>query len=340
MTYTLGDLKRLVRFASPDEDVLSLYVDTSLEHQTKPVVHAEVLEQLKVVKRWSKPAAFEQAKAFVRDQLHFEAQGQAFFFSPALRLKTAFDLPRSVKTQAWMGAHAVIRPLVAALDEYERFAVALVTRKHTRLFMVSLGEIEERGQVHAEGFIPHQGGGGSSQERFQQRRNEHDKHYYRVVGKVLAELRKKHVFHRVIVVGTPAVRSAITSALPAALKRLVVADTGLETFRAPELLLKYILKIEARLEAEGEVQLLKSFSQMHHQKGRTVDTAKGVADLVASGKKVELLLVSSTFRQHDLVEMLIRSVLLSGGHVDFLEHTDGLAEHGDIAAVIRNVERH
>jgi hypothetical protein len=65
----------------------------------------------------------------------FSCRDQAFF--------RAVELPRSVRDHAGYGPAPHVRQLWAALDEHERFLVALVDRRRLRILQVELGEVSE-----------------------------------------------------------------------------------------------------------------------------------------------------------------------------------------------------
>src|SRR5512139_3623373 len=77
------------------------------------------------------------------------------------------DLPIRLTNQAWYGNTPYVRPLLAAMEEYERYGVVLVDRERARFFVISMGLIEEVSGILQEPPVKHRSTAGSDHMRSQ-----------------------------------------------------------------------------------------------------------------------------------------------------------------------------
>src|SRR5579885_3495717 len=145
-------------------------------------------------------------------------KGLALFSCAPHGLWQVYPLPVPVADALHLGRTPYIRPLLDVLDEYERYAVALVDKEKARLFTVYLGEIEEHDQVYDVVPGKHDQGGWS-QANYQRH---HEAHVYWHLKRVAAELSvllRRRPFDRLVLAGPEEATSELQRLLPRSLRR-------------------------------------------------------------------------------------------------------------------------
>ena len=160
-----------------------------------------------------------------------------------------------------------IAPLLAIVDDYERYVVALVDKRHARLLSVFAGEIEESDSFddpvpgkHDQGAL--------AQSRFQRHHESHVHwHLKRVVEHVSAMLRRRR-FDRLIIAGPREATSELQRLLPRALAHRLVAVIPGDISASTQEILQKTLEIERRAEQELEQRLLEELLETARAGGR------------------------------------------------------------------------
>src|SRR2546428_6665199 len=93
-----------------------------------------------------------------------------------------------------------VAPLLRLVDEYERYAVAVVDKERARLFTVFLGEIEEM-EEFKDFVIGKHRQGGVSDARYQRHHETHVYWHLKRVAQRLAELHRRRPLRRVVPAG-------------------------------------------------------------------------------------------------------------------------------------------
>jgi peptide chain release factor subunit 1 len=148
-----------------------------------------------------------------------------------------------------------VAPLLELLDEYERYAVALVDKETARLFTVFLGEIEEA-SVLTDPVQGKHDQGGLSQAKYQHHHEVHVHWHLRRVAHRLAELLRQRRFDRLVLAGPAEATSALRRLLPRALAHRVVAVVPAKAFASAAEILELTLEVERSVEREVEERLL------------------------------------------------------------------------------------
>lgn len=130
-----------------------------------------------------------------------------------------------------------VTPLLAALDEQERYGVICLDQERWRYFEVYLGEIEElqdafraanpeawreltEGQTGTPPGVPARGGAGK--DRFNRRLEVWTQRFYKEAAELLKQALVARSLHRLILIGPPESLQAFEGVLPSALKALIV----------------------------------------------------------------------------------------------------------------------
>jgi peptide chain release factor subunit 1 len=149
-----------------------------------------------------------------------------------------------------------VAPLLRLLDDYERYAVALVDKERARLFTVFLGEIEQ-----SEAFVDAVPGkhsrGGFSQMQIQRHHDQHVRWHLEHVAEQLTDLFRRRPFNHLIVAGPEEATSDLGHVLPRALADRLVATIPAQTTANLGEVLEMTLAVERRVEGEAEERLVR-----------------------------------------------------------------------------------
>jgi peptide subunit release factor 1 (eRF1) len=254
-------IDELSGFDSGGEPVLSVYLGLGPDRQARRsyriVFEDLVRDQRERLERPLREAFVEET---VRVQAWLEGQeprGKALtLFSCGPRgLWQAHFLSVGIRDHLAFDQRADLAPLLDVLDEYERYAVALVDKERARILTVFAGEIEET-EVFKD-FVPGKHDQGAlSQARYQRH---HEAHVYRHLKRVvarLAELLRRRRFDRLIVAGPDEATSELRRLLPRVLSRRLAAMIPAWVSATDAEILEQTLEVERRIERETEARLL------------------------------------------------------------------------------------
>jgi hypothetical protein len=160
-----------------------------------------------------------------------------------------------------------LAPLLKLVDEYERYAVAVVDQESARLVTVFLGEIEEAERV--EGGV-------------------------RGIAERLAERYRVRRFDRLVLAGPEQATAGLRRLLPSALGQRVVGVVPAEGLVDDRAILRAVLEIERRVEREDEERLVRQLLEQV-ARGRAI---LGVRPTLAAlwADQVQTLVVAHSIR--------------------------------------------
>jgi hypothetical protein len=188
-----------------------------------------------------------------------DAKTLVLFSDQASDLFWAKGLHVPIREIAVWGRGLFLRPLIAALDEYEGYVVALADRERARLFLSHMGELEEFAGLFEPDVRQRKTVGTDnwrSQANFQRHAEEHALSHFHAVGQALLEADQKRNFDRLILAGGPRSRSQIELALPKRLRRKVVASVDLPVDASRDEVLEAVQRIEEEVERKEEVRVV------------------------------------------------------------------------------------
>ena len=208
------ELRRLAEIRLDRPAVLSLYLDLDPTEFATPPARATAVRSLldeadrQVRDRRDLPheermdlrASLERASSVLEGDLPAEgAQALAIFAAESAELFEVLKLPRPVPSRVAIRRSPLVAPL-AGLARRERWCVALVNRRHARIFRGSPDGLREIEQIHDLVFGQHDQGGWS-QARYQRGiEKEKDDHLKHTVEALMKHF-KRRPFERLIVGG-------------------------------------------------------------------------------------------------------------------------------------------
>ncbi|HZT07510.1 MAG TPA: Vms1/Ankzf1 family peptidyl-tRNA hydrolase [Chloroflexota bacterium] len=282
------------------DHVLSAYLDTSPQRTDGPGWLLTLRDHAKELRdKLADPvaegfeAAVQLAERFLTDAFVPTHPGIALF-STESRGAYVVNLPyRPVEGVVWMKG-ARIEPLVAALDDFERVAVALLDKEDARLYTVFLGEIEAR--LSLTDYVPGKqatgGWFGLSQTRYARHHEDHvHRHVSRTIDALL-DLDREYPFDRLLVGGPDEIAAMLRRKLPSRLRGRLAGSVSLPMFASERDVLDAARRVAEDVEREHEIALV---SELLDSAGLK-HTAIGLDDVLAAladGRVHELLVAES-----------------------------------------------
>jgi peptide chain release factor subunit 1 len=255
------DLRRLARFRSP-RGVLSLYLSFDPSAGERRDLHAVAIDALHALGGTARESIEgrldeEQRRVvgFLREDFALAGRGVAIFSCQPRNLWEVFQLQVPLPALARFAERPVVAPLAAVLDDYERYAVALVDKDRARLLHVYLGRVEREVEVRDK-YPGRTEMGGWAQSRYQRHRDAHlHAHLLRAAQQLQDEARRRP-FDRLVVGGPDEARAAFVAVLPRGLRNRVAGTFSAELFLSESEILERVAAIEEAAEREGEVRLV------------------------------------------------------------------------------------
>ncbi|MDP3767298.1 MAG: Vms1/Ankzf1 family peptidyl-tRNA hydrolase, partial [Dehalococcoidia bacterium] len=201
-------LRRLARFRSARDGVLSLYVSFDPAGGARRDVTAVALDALHALSRPALEQRFgrrlveerEALDRFLRRDFRLEGRSLIVFSCRPRGLWETFQLRVPVRPLVRFAERPVVAPLAAALDEHERYAVVLLDKEQARIIDVHLGGVERRINVYDQ-YPGRTAMGGWAQARYERHRDVHLHRHVLHVAEALQKEGRRHPFDRLVVGG-------------------------------------------------------------------------------------------------------------------------------------------
>ncbi len=186
-----------------------------------------------------------------------------------------------------------IRPLVEAIDEYQRYGVVLLDREKARLFSVYLGQIEEYRDVFSEEKRKFSKSPSKdtalSQPNLQRREEEHALWHLRGVAGELERLAAQYRFDRLILAGRNEITNELAGILPKKLQAMVVRHISLPLDANEQAVLKETMRIEQEVERADESALVERLITAASKESRGVLKLQPTLDAMRQGRIMQLV---------------------------------------------------
>ncbi|MBK5221096.1 MAG: hypothetical protein JJE35_15155 [Thermoleophilia bacterium] len=243
----------------------------------------------------------------------------------ALRRQPDFDVAASFRHGP------ALEPLIEAMPG-SIWGVALVSRKHGRVFRGSEAGLVEVGEVDDDVHRWHSQGGWS-QGRYQRGIEKETKDHVRRVCDLLLALHKRQAFDRVLILGPPEMWPVVEANLHPYLRERLGGHLSIDVEHASagEVLERVRgLMAEQRQNREREM-----IDRLEQGLGEGKGAVTGVDDVLAAieDRRVETLLVHSGARDEQ-VEQAVEGAVGQSAEVLVVEG-DALDSHGRVAALLR-----
>jgi peptide subunit release factor 1 (eRF1) len=273
---TLEQIEELEAFDSRGARVLSLYLRIEPASQVRRSYRIDLEDLLREAREKLDESAradfateAAKAQAWLDGQPQPRGKGLAVFSCSLRGLWRADFLAVPVMNHVTFEPRPDVAPLLELIDEYERYAVAVVDKEKARLFTVFAGEIEE--SEHFKDFVfGKTDQGGISQPDYQRHHEMHVLWHLKKVAKRLAELHRERPFDRLILAGPEEAATELRRLLSRPLNQRVVAVVGAELFANEREILDRTLEIERTVERQVEERLLGQLIELLGPNGRAM----------------------------------------------------------------------
>ena len=246
-----------------DEGVLSVYLDIDPATATREGYEAALMDLWKPLhaRQWDQwtRGRLEYEIAGVTDEVRGwnEAPGRsvAMFFSGPGGLRTVLPLTFPMRSTARFEARPMLGPLIAALEEHERYCVLMFDKDHARIITIFVGEVEDEEVLHGDA-IGRTAAGGWGQANYARHREYHLHAHARRTIEHLWAIDRSRPIHSLVLAGPEEALTELRRMLPKALSRIVVATLPDETFAVTADVIKRVESLEAEARARRDVEVV------------------------------------------------------------------------------------
>ncbi len=257
------DLERLVGRAPGKNPIVSLFLDMSVNSTNKRTYHVFLNQKRAEFHELDSDRknhhfepigeAFDRLERWLEYDFAEENRGVAFYTELGGDWFEALQFPVPVANRMIINDRPAIAPLAQVLEQYHHHGVLLLDREHARILSVYLGTLLDEVEIRSDPFpAPHDvQPGGYSQKRFQRRKEEETKHFFREFAKEVEEFVRRYKPDDLVILGTEENVAKFREFLPERLREMV-------TFTGPmgvdEPASEVLARLEPHLQAEREVE--------------------------------------------------------------------------------------
>ena len=232
--------------------------------------------------------------SFVRDEFERKGpvRGLAVFSCSGAGLWEQASVTQPVRDRVVVGPRPHLLPLEAILELAETFCVALVDRERARIFVASLGEIEEVSDLLDD--VPGQHDqGGWAQARLQRHIEDHVQRHLKHTAETLLRLYQRRRFEHLVLAGPDEAVSELERELHDYVRRTILGRASLAMAAPADEVLAVVVDLERDLEAGREREAVdRLISETAGGTGRAVAGPDDTL-LALEGGRVEVLVVAA-----------------------------------------------
>jgi len=357
------DVRELAAFHADGATVLSLYLSTDPSRHIKDEVRLTLRGMLKqAVALGVAQADADRVERFVDLEYDWQAKGLAMFSCQEQGFWRAYPVSVPVSNHAFVADRPYVKPLSDMLDEYGKFAVALVDQEGARVILYHLGVVEDTAGTFGTELKRHKQGGWAAQ-RLQRRQDEKAHQNLKEAVTLVKDFCNKHRCKRLIVGGQEETVSRFLSMIPKALRDSVIGTMPIDITASESEALERAQEVLERAEREHEAALVQ---QMITAATKGGPGAIGLADTLTAlqEERVHILLVEEGFQaaafrcEHcgyigaqktetcpycggpmvaikDAVDAIVRRAIQRGVEIEFVQGNEDLKRAGSVGALLR-----
>ena len=188
-----------------------------------------------------------------------------------------------------------VRPLVEMVDEYERYAVVLVSRDEARLVTVYMGEIEETREIQSpdkrKRFKQTAKDNRMSQSNLQRKDDEHAHLHLKEVAEVVEELAARRRLGRLLLSGPHEITRELRSLLPRRVQDMVLNSLSLPVDASEQQVLKETLRLEEEIERAQESEAVEKLITAASKDSQAVLELRRTLEALRLGRIMKLVYV-------------------------------------------------
>lgn len=255
------DLERLIARPTSDQPILSLFLDMSVNSDNKRTFQIflnqkraefqELESDRESHHRVALGATLDRVQQWLDDEYQEENRGAVIYAAVGGDYFEALQFPIPIQNRWVVDERPAITPLAQVLESYHHHGVVLLDREHVRILDVYLGSLLDEIEVHGEPYPAAHDvqAGGYSQARYQRRKREETKHFFREFAKEVEEFVRRYQPDDLVVLGTDENVAHFREFLPERLQEIVIY-TG--PMRVDEPAAEVLSRLEPHLEEERE----------------------------------------------------------------------------------------
>ena len=209
-----GDLERLAAREPAERDILALFLDMSVNSDNKRTYQIflnqkraefqELDSDRENHHREEVGEAFARIEQWIDNSFQEQNRGVVIYAELGGAGWDAFQFPVPVSNRLVIADRPVISPLAQVIRGYHHHGVVLLDREHVRILSVYLGTVLDEIEVHGEPYPAAHDvqAGGYSQQRYQRRKAEETKHFFKEFAKEVEEFVQRYQPHDLVILGT------------------------------------------------------------------------------------------------------------------------------------------
>ncbi len=368
------DLERLVSRPTGENKILSLFLDMSVNSDNKRTFQVFLNQKRAEFQELDSDRrnhhveplgeAFDRIQRWIGDEFNEENRGVALYTEIGGDWFEALQFPVPITNRMIINDRPAIAPLAQVLDTYHHHGVVLLDREHVRILSVYLGSLLDEIEVRGEPFPTPSDvqAGGYSHKRYQRRKAEEMRHFFREFAKEVEEFVRRYKPDDLVILGTDENVAKFKEFLPERLREMVVYTGPMGVDDAAS---EVLARIEPHLKAEREREARAVVEVLLDRVGQGYLATAGFQSTLTALQegKVDTLVVArdherngarcpqcgfvfardpgtcpydgtSTEQGVDVVEEMVRMAEEQDSEVEFVE-PGAVAEMGGVGALLR-----
>ncbi|MGQ9521919.1 MAG: baeRF10 domain-containing protein [Anaerolineae bacterium] len=259
------ELRNLAQFQA-ETPILSVYLDVDPTRHPSEEYLLSLRNMLKQVEGRAAPEDIQAVQRYFEHEYDWSGRGVAVFSGAAADFWRVYVLPLPVAPGVTVARRPYISPLVALLDTYERYAVAVVNREGVRVLLFHLGE-----PIHEEVFEGEEvkklkrgrGSSGGAERRGgapsgSRHMEEVAMRNLRQAARVVEQFWRQHNPRRLVLAGAETTVSHFRDLLPKALQEAVVGTISGSPADSERTLRERSLQVLRQVEEEREAAMVET----------------------------------------------------------------------------------
>ena len=253
------DLERLINRDETGRPVVSLFLDMSVNSNNKRTHHVflgqkrdqflELDSERLAEHREGVRTLWERVQAWLESEYDEANRGVVIYAEVGGDWFEAMQFPVPVQNRLVSGARPVVAPLAQVLTSYRHYGVVLLDREHVRILSIYLGTLLDELEYRRDP-IPTQSdvqAGGYSQSRFQRRKAEEMRHFFKEFAAEVEEFAGRYNPDDLVLLGTDENVAKFRDFLPDSLLQKVVYQGPMPVDVSPA---EVMSRLEPHLRAE------------------------------------------------------------------------------------------
>jgi peptide subunit release factor 1 (eRF1) len=266
-----ADLERLMNREGGDRQILSVFLDMSVNSDNKRTHHVFLNQKRSQYDELDSDRqnhhsvaigeAFARIEQWLADSFNEENRGVVLYLEIGGPWIEALQFPVTVQNRFVVADKPVIAPLAQVLESYHHHGVVLLDREHVRILSVYLGTLLDEIDIELEPLPTRHDvqAGGYSQSRFQRRKLEEMRTFFREFAKETEDFVARYRPDDLVILGTEENVAKFREFLPERLRKMVVY-TG--AMRVDQPASEILAGIAPHLEAERDRESMEVLDQV------------------------------------------------------------------------------